>query len=77
MSLEERIIQFVSITGSTEDTARKYLDVCAGNLDMAIGMHLENGDSVKNSTKSTVSPPASQTSSDVLSNSQLYEEVYV
>ncbi len=38
----EKIQQFVSVTGSSEDIAKKYLEACAGDLDMAIGMHLEN-----------------------------------
>jgi len=40
--VNEKTLQFVSVTGCSEDVARSYLDACAGNLDMAIGMHMEN-----------------------------------
>ena len=79
MSLEEKIVQFVSITGSTDDVARTYLDACAGNLDMAIGMHLENGDSVLgDNTVTTDSSSAPQTSTnEALVSPLTYEKMYV
>ena len=40
--LKEKIAQFVSITGSSEEMAKRYLDACSGNVDMAVGMHMEN-----------------------------------
>ena len=40
--MSEKMLQFVSVTGCSEDVARSYLDACAGNLDMAVGMHMEN-----------------------------------
>ncbi len=40
--LEGKISQFVAVTGCTADVAKRYLDACAGNLDMAVGMHVEN-----------------------------------
>lgn len=40
--LEEKVGQFVSVTDCSEGVARRYLAACAGDLDMAIGMHLEN-----------------------------------
>ncbi|XP_022103283.1 UBX domain-containing protein 7-like isoform X2 [Acanthaster planci] len=33
--------QFAAITGATEDIGRRLLEVCNGNLEMAIGMQLE------------------------------------
>ena len=40
--MEEKIQQFVCITQSSEDVAKNYLDMCDGNVDVAICMHLEN-----------------------------------
>lgn len=69
--LGEKVVQFLSVTGCSEEVAKRYLDACAGDLDMAIGMHLEN----------EVGPPpagASATTSqtDPLSPTS-YKEVYV
>ena len=41
--MDQKIHQFMSVTGSSEDIARTYLEACAGDITMAIGMHLENG----------------------------------
>ena len=43
--------QFVSITGATERRAQTLLEVCNGNLEMAIGMHLEEPESSRNQTQ--------------------------
>lgn len=40
--IEEKISQFVSVTGCSVEIARRYLDACAGNLDMAVGVLMEN-----------------------------------
>ncbi|CAD5113157.1 DgyrCDS2348 [Dimorphilus gyrociliatus] len=44
----ETLEKFCSVTGSSQvDIARQLLQVCNGNLDMAIGMYMENMDSTK------------------------------
>ena len=43
--------QFVNITGATERRAQALLNVCNGNLEMAIGMHLEEAESSGNQTQ--------------------------
>ena len=40
--LKEKIAQFVSVTGCSEEMAKRYLDACSGNVDMAVWMHIEN-----------------------------------
>lgn len=57
MDLGEKILQFTSITGASEDTARKYLEACAGDLNMAVGMHLENPSAVETSDSGSTEPP--------------------
>ena len=45
------IEQFVNITGATESRAQTLLNACNGNLEMAIGMHLEEAESPGNHTQ--------------------------
>lgn len=40
--MSTKINQFISVTGATADTARKLLNACAGNLELAIGMYMED-----------------------------------
>ena len=42
-AMDAKVQQFVAVTGSTPQVARNMLEACAGNLDMAINMHLECG----------------------------------
>ncbi|XP_070539054.1 LOW QUALITY PROTEIN: UBX domain-containing protein 7-like [Ptychodera flava] len=45
--------QFTAITGASEEVGRRMLEVCNGNLEMAIGMHLEGqADSVTETSDS-------------------------
>lgn len=57
MDLREKIEQFRSITNSSEDVARKYLEACAGDINMAVGMHLESQGLV-GTTPAQPTPPA-------------------
>ena len=41
--MSAKIDQFVSVTGANADTARKLLNACADNLELAIGMYMEDG----------------------------------
>ena len=41
--MSTKINQFVSVTGANLDTARKLLNACGGNLELAIGMYMEDG----------------------------------
>lgn len=45
------IEQFVNVTGADKERASSLLNICNGNLDMAIGMHLEDGGSPQNCSK--------------------------
>lgn len=55
----EKIEQFTSVTNTSEDIARKYLEACAGDVGMAIGMHLEN-QALADPNDSTPAEPAPQ-----------------
>ena len=72
MDIDEKIAQFVSVTDSSDVVARKYLEACAGDVDMAIGMHLENQDRATTPQAASVA----HSSEDLLSP-KTYEEVYV
>ena len=41
--MSTKINQFISVTGANLDTARKLLNACGGNLELAIGMYMEDG----------------------------------
>ncbi|XP_072034045.1 UBX domain-containing protein 7-like [Amphiura filiformis] len=41
--LKALAVQFAAVTGASEEIGRKLLDICNGNLEMAIGMQLEGG----------------------------------
>ncbi|KAH9494546.1 UBX domain-containing protein 7 [Bulinus truncatus] len=51
--------RFIAVTGATRNVAINLLEACAGNLDMAVGMHMDN-----DNTGSS----APETDSDVFSN---------
>lgn len=38
---EEKVDEFIAITGAGRDIASSLLDVCNDNLEMAINMHME------------------------------------
>ena len=40
-AMDEDIHHFMAVTGSSLEEARTMLEACAGNLDMAVNMHLE------------------------------------
>lgn len=69
MDIDEKIAQFVSVTDSSGAVARKYLEACAGDVDMAIGMHLENQDAPQ-----AAAAPVTHSHEDLLSP-KTYEEV--
>ena len=41
--MSSKINQFISVTGANADTAKRLLNACAGNLELAIGMYMEDG----------------------------------
>ena len=41
--MSTKINQFISVTGASADTARKLLNACAGNLELAIDMYMDDG----------------------------------
>lgn len=68
----DKITQFVSVTGASESVARTYLDACGGDLNMAIGMHLESSDSGENSG---VVPASAASVSDSVLSPESYEKM--
>ena len=38
---DQKIDEFVAITGGSKDLAKSLLAICNGNLEMAINMHME------------------------------------
>lgn len=71
MDLREKLAQFTSVTNSTEEIARKFLEACNGDIDMAIGMHLESEGLVDQDSHGSNDPRPSisvaQTSEQLLS----------
>ena len=37
--------QFMTVTGASKDVATSMLEACNGNVELAISMHLDGGDS--------------------------------
>lgn len=77
MDFEEKVVRFVGITDCSDAIARKYLEACAGDLDMAIGMHLESqgGSGTQQESRPTGSSTAHV--SEELLSPMSYEKVYV
>lgn len=48
--MDENVERFISLTGTSVDIAKNLLEACAGNLDMAINMHLDNDSSAHRKT---------------------------
>ena len=40
--MESKISEFVAVTGASEEDARGLLEACAGDLDMAVNVHMES-----------------------------------
>ena len=40
--MESKISQFVAVTGASEEDALVLLEACAGDLDMAVSIHMES-----------------------------------
>ena len=50
------------VTGATADVAERVLEACSGNLEMAIGMHMDSdGTGLVSDGASNGAPPASST----------------
>ena len=43
IAMDAKVAQFVSVAGASAEIARRLLEACGGNLDLAINMHLEGG----------------------------------
>ena len=41
--MASKIAQFMSVTGASDETARNLLNACEGNLELAVGMYMEDG----------------------------------
>ena len=58
--MDSNVSQFVAITGAASDVARRLLEACGGNLDLAVNMHLESSGSAGSSdTANNVLSPKS------------------
>ncbi len=66
--MDDKVSQFVAITGASSDVAKRLLEACGGNLDLAVNMHLESGGSADSSS-------GMETADSVLSPKS-YEEMY-
>jgi len=59
---QENIDQFCLITGSHGELAKNLLEACGNSLEMAVNMHMENGESDPTSGPGAVHAPAAGTS---------------
>ena len=50
---EQKVDEFVAITGSSKQTAESLLAVCNDNLEMAINMHMEGVQIEDNNSRSS------------------------
>ena len=41
MSKENDVDEFIKLTGASIEVAKMFLKACSGNLEMAVGMHLD------------------------------------
>ena len=76
--MDEDIRHFVAVTGSSVDEARTMLEACAGNLDMAVNMHLEYGGSRhEGAAKRRKTGEGSSRDTSSSGNPRTYEEMWV
>ena len=68
--MDDTVSQFLAITGASSDVAKRLLEACGGNLDLAVNMHLESSGDAGSSPTSGM-----ETANDVLSP-KTYEEMY-
>ena len=61
---DQKIDEFVAITGGSKDLAKSLLAICNGNLEMAINMHMEGVQ-----TEETTQPGTSNSTSTTASAS--------
>ena len=74
-TMDEKVQQFISITGSSVDAARSLLEACGGNVDLAINMHLESGGGGRRSPSGQGLGPSSDATGGASEKS--YEEMWV
>ena len=55
--VSSKIVQFINITGASEEAARTLLNACEGNLELAVGMYMEDGASTVASETHSSSVP--------------------
>ncbi|KAK7101896.1 UBX domain-containing protein 7-like [Littorina saxatilis] len=55
---EELVTQFCTVTGADRDTGEQLLSVCMGNLEMAIGMHMDQEEGARPSGSGTQARPS-------------------
>ena len=55
--VSSKIVQFINITGASEEAARNLLNACEGNLELAVGMYMEDGIPTVSSEVHTSSVP--------------------
>ena len=59
---EQKIDEFMAITGSSKDIAESLLAACDNNLEMAINMHMEGVQTEDNSASNGAQPGTSSSS---------------
>lgn len=54
--MDEKIKQFVSVTGASVEIASSLLEACGGNLDLAVNMHVEGAGEAASTSGSGLIP---------------------
>ena len=73
--MDEKLEQFVSITGCSVAVGRSLLEACGGNLDLAVDMHLEGGASAGGASASPATDPPGPSASGTDATEPSYEEL--
>ena len=66
---DQKIDEFVAITGGSKDLAKSLLAICNGNLEMAINMHMEGVQ-----TEETTQPGTSSTSTTASASNSIPDD---
>ena len=74
--MDEDIHHFMAVTGCSSEEARTMMEACAGNLDMAVNMHLEcAGNRPEGATQLHKTGEGSSRDATTSGNPNAYEEM--
>lgn len=59
--MDEQVLNFVGVTGASEDAARQVIDMCSGDMEQAVMLWFADEELQRNLTASTVTLPSSST----------------